>query len=113
MSGEVDVTFVFGRRQKQDMPGYPIGPIDPFIFTVKADKKPESWHSAYALLAFHSDDFMKACLAAETSSWLNALIDRDVWIPTCYLDKPTIEVGDEELLLDGAPANRWLSRAKH
>jgi len=36
--------------------------------------------------------------------------DRKIWIPTCYLDQPTIEVDGKELLLGGAKPNPWLSR---
>jgi hypothetical protein len=79
-----------------------------------SDAKPSSWGSAFALLALYRDEFYKACLAANTSSWLLSLSDADTWIPTCYLDRPTIEVTDDseikELLLDDQQPNPWLSR---
>lgn len=108
-----EVRYVFGRRQSQDLPGYPSGPCNPFVFTVTADAKPHSWDSAYALLGFYRDEFIKACCAASTSSQMSVIEGREIWIPTCYLDQPTIEVvGEgctEELLLNGDKPNPWLS----
>lgn len=109
-----EVHYVFGRRAEQEgLPGYHSGAIDPFVFTVSTDKSPSSWESAYALLGFFREDFIAACRAAETSSRMNPIKDRDVWIPTGYLDRPTIEVFDgehyEELLLDGRRPNPWIS----
>lgn len=109
-----EVHFVFGRRQEQDLPEYPSGPTAPFVFTISTDDKPSSWESAFALLSFYRDEFYQACLAAETSSWLLSLLGTNTWIPTCYLDRPTIEVVDgfetDELLLDNCQPNPWLSR---
>lgn len=108
-----EARFVFGRRQAQDLEGYRSGPCNPFVFTVSVDSRPHSWQSAYALLGFYRDEFVKACLAARTSSQMSPIEGRQIWIPTCYLDTPTIEViddaGVEELLLDGTKPNRWLS----
>ena len=111
----IEVRYVFGRRQVQDLPGYASGPGDPFVFTVSGETKPETWYSAYALLAFYRDDFLKACAAARTSSQMRPIEERDTWIPSCYLDTPTIEVGTSgemtELLRDNARPNPWLSLA--
>lgn len=111
----MEVRYVFGRRQKQDLPGYPSGPSAPFAFTVKVDHRPESYDSAYALLGCYRKDFIKACRGARVSSELAVLAAPETWIPTAYLNRPTIEFVDdaflEELLLDSVKPNPWLSRA--
>ena len=105
------VHYVFGRRQVQDFPPeYSSGAYDPFVFTITVEDRPDTWERAYAILGAFRDQFIKACIAAETSTWLYSLINREIWIPTCYLDCPTIEVDDEELLLRGEEPNPWLSR---
>lgn len=108
-----EVTYVFGRRSEQEgLPGYESGAYDPFVFTVLVDSVPSSWDSAYVLLAYFEDDFVRACRAAETSTIDNLIKGRTIWIPTGYLDRPTIEVDGKELLLNGVPPNPWLSLKK-
>ncbi|OYV84316.1 MAG: hypothetical protein B7X04_00515 [Parcubacteria group bacterium 21-54-25] len=113
---DVHYVYVFGRRQTQCSDGS--GETDPLVFTISVTKKPTSWQAAYALLGFFREDFIRACIAANTSSWLylllppnhfGPLVDEEVWIPTGYLDEPTIEIDNEELLLDGSAPNPWLS----
>lgn len=108
---EVVVTYVFGRRS-YEQPGYGSdggSPTDPFVFTVHLYEAPSSWESAYALLGFFRDDFIKACQAAKTSSAMKPLKQSALLIPSCYLDCPTIEVNGWELLLNGKKPNSWLS----
>jgi hypothetical protein len=110
----VVVNYVFGRRREQDLAGYPSGPTSPFQFFIPVHKKPISWQSAYALLGFYRNDFYEACIAEGVSSSLCCVLQADTWIPTGYLDRPTIEIWDglniTELLLDNKKPNPWLSR---
>ena len=106
------VTFVFGRRSYIHE-GYSSdggSPDDPFVFTISVDGCPSSWKSAYALLGFFREEFITACKASGTSSALRTFADFEIVIPTYYLDRPTIKVGESELLLDGEKPNPWLSR---
>ena len=115
----VTVDFVFGRKAPQDLDEYTSGSCDPLVFTVTTDTVPSTWESAYSLLGFFRADFIKACVEERTSSALYTLFEgRDSWIPSCYLDRPTIEVshpsrGSFELLLQGERPNPWLSRNIH
>jgi hypothetical protein len=102
------ITYVFGRKSNPEFPS----PCNPFIFTVSTSGKPSTWESAYALLGYFRDEFIAACSKAETSSALFALLEDEVWIPSCYLDMPTVEVNGVELLLNGERPNPWLSLKK-
>lgn len=114
----MEIRYIFGRRQSQDLPEYSSGAYDPFVFTVTVDagsKSLNSWQSAYALLGFFRKDFVRACINANTSSQLNLTDEAEIWIPNVYLDRPTIEIKDsmvgkfEELLIEGEKPNPWLS----
>lgn len=109
------ISYVFGTRDYV-YEGYGSdggSPGTPFVFTVSTVKGvPSSWPSAYALLGFFRRQFIAACRAAGVSSRISPIDESLMIIPTCYLDRPTIEVDGVELLLDGEKPNPWLSLAK-
>lgn len=110
--GRVEIVFVFGTKYYQDLPEYPVGAGDPFVFKIATDNTPSSRTSAMALLGYYEEQFIQATAGAGLTTVLFSLIAGDGYIPTCYLDCPTIEVDGIEMLIDGEPPNPWLSLKK-